>query len=626
MSQANFYGVLRTQVITCILLWCVAPTALYAQTFTPVALTPGGDPTQYGWGASWIDYDTDGDADLFITNNSFSSPVFQNMLFEQVETGVFQQVTSPTLPRSTNSGQSCADYDNDGDVDCVVTDIQEPTTAFYRNEGGTFAEASSTVVSLNGVRGWSAAWGDYDNDGYLDLVISGGGSSNRLYRNAGAPTYALVAVTGEPVVSGAAPYTVPTWSDFDQDGDLDLFIGAGPASGQLGKDYLYRNLLTETGTASFERITEAENSIAAVARDGQQFSWIDYDNDGDLDVYITNWRNAGGFQGHPNELYRNDGEGTFTHVTNSTLSEGAQSSLGSAWADFDNDGDLDVYVANDNAGFSSSDHGNDRFYLNNGDGTFQLREDLGLGTDRSNNASAVVADYDEDGDLDLYVTSIRPGVQQAGQLYRNDLANGNHWIRLQLVGTTSNRSAIGAKVWVKATIFGQSYWQLREVSSQTAFNGQHELTVHVGLGDATLIDSIRVEWPSHRLEEVASVAVDQRVVWTEGADFSGIQVDAEQARVEIPTAMTLTSAYPNPFHHTTAFTYALPHAMTVRIAVYNAKGQQVRVVRDGLQMAGHHEVIWDGLGASGQRLSGGTYLYVLDTASARLVRSVVYIP
>ncbi|GAB5519186.1 MAG: hypothetical protein RhofKO_14370 [Rhodothermales bacterium] len=626
MHQASRYRGLRPPIVTCMILWCAATTGLYAQIFTPVALTPGGDPVQYGWGASWIDYDTDGDADLLITNNSLSAAVFHNMLFEQVEPEVFQQVPESTLPQSTNSGQSCADYDNDGDVDCVVADTQNPSTALYLNEAGAFAEASSAVISLSGVRGWSAAWGDYDNDGYLDLVISGGGRRNRLYRNAGAPTYALVEITDGPVVSGVAPYTVPTWSDFDQDGDLDLFIGAGPASGQLGKDYLYRNLLTEMGAASFERITEAENSIASAARDGQQFSWVDYDNDGDLDAYITSWRNAGGFRGHPNELYRNDGNGTFTLMTNSVLGQGAQSSLGSAWADFDNDGDLDVYVANDNAGFSFSDHGNDRFYLNNGDGSFQLREDLGLGTDRTNNASAAVADYDEDGDLDLYVTSIQPGLSTAGRLYRNDLASGNHWMRLQLVGITSNRSAIGAKVWVKATIFGRSYWQLREVSSQNTFNGQHELTVHVGLGDAARIDSIRVEWPSQRIDEAASVAVDQRVVWTEGDGSPGIRVGAEPARDEVPAAMTLTAAYPNPFRHTMAFTYALPSAMTVRVAVYNAKGQQVRVLRNGVQMAGRHEVVWDGRGEGGQRLSGGTYVYVLHTESARLVRLVVYIP
>jgi len=143
------------------------------------------------------------------------------------------------------------------------------------------------------------AWGDLDNDGDLDLAVThpagfvpGAPTTNHLYLNNGAPNYTFTRVTTGPIVTGLSSYTVGTWSDYDNDGDIDYFVGAGPANGTTQPDFLYRNLLKETGTATFERITDAP--IATDQQDGQVWNWIDYDNDGDLDAYVTNWGGATG--------------------------------------------------------------------------------------------------------------------------------------------------------------------------------------------------------------------------------------------------------------------------------------------------------------------------------------------
>ena len=178
-----------------------------------------------------------------------------------------------------------------------------------------------------------------------------------------------------------------TWSDYDNDGDMDYFIGAGPANGTTQPDFLYRNLLVETGIPNnFEPITDAP--IATDLQDGQIWNWIDYDNDGDLDAYVTNY---GGPSGLANRLYRNDG-GSFTSITSGAIVTDVDISLGSVWGDYDNDGDLDCYVTNDlQPG---------RYYSNNGDGTFtSLTNALTTGPAHR---GATAGDYDNDGDLDIY--------------------------------------------------------------------------------------------------------------------------------------------------------------------------------------------------------------------------------
>ena len=297
-----------------------------------------------------------------------------------------------------------------------------------------------------------------------------------------------------------APFTIGSWSDYDLDGDQDLFIGAGPANGTLAPDFFYENQLSETGSAVFERIDSTQFAIDS--RDGQTVNWIDIENDGDLDMYVTSW--GAPLSGVRNDLYINE-NGTFTKVTEGGLVNDSDVSLANIWGDFDNDADVDVFIAN---------RGPNKLYLNNGDGTFEQVTTGEIATDRATNWGATAGDYDNDGDLDIFVPALSSGQQHA--LYRNDLGNSNNWIKIKLTGTSSNGSGIGAKVFVTTSIAEQTVSQIREVSSQNSFLGHNSLEVHFGLLDAANVELIRIEWPSGQVDSHLFVNVNEFYEATEG--------------------------------------------------------------------------------------------------------------
>ncbi len=577
--------------------------------FTRVTTGAAATDAANSQGASWIDYDGDRDLDLFVANVGTQA----NFLYRNEGDGTLLRVTTGDIAtdRISNKGNCWADVDNDGDLDVFVTGS---APAFYQNDGaGRLSRLNNnTVFGTNDLRGWACAWADYDLDSFVDLIITHPAGSfgtpalpNFLFHNEG--NGAFTRITDTPITMGLAPYTVPSWSDYDLDGDPDLFIGSGPATATPGPDFLYRNMLTETGTATFERITEGP--LASATRDGQIINWIDYDIDGDLDAFITNW--GGGLGGRADELYRND-EGRLTKITTGSLVTDRAVSLASVWGDFDNDGDQDVFITDGNANQTN------RFYENNGDGTFTRLTAAPFSTDRSVSWGASAGDYDNDGDLDLFVANALNGSQNF--LYRNDLGAGHHWLKIHLVGTASNRAAIGARVRVKATLGGQAVWQLREVSSQNSFNGHNSLVVHVGLAEATVVDSLRIEWPSGQVDVHTEVAVDQFLVVTEGQTAS--PVAADDAPV-LPDVFVLSQTYPNPFTEATTIAYQLSARSPVTITVYDLLGRRVRTLVDEHQGPGARVVVWDGRHEAGGVVSPGVYLVRLQTAGGSASRRIV---
>ncbi len=311
-----------------------------------------------------------------------------------------------------------------------------------------------------------------------------------------------------------------SWIDYDNDGDLDLFIASGPANGTRARDYLYRNQLKQTGAATFERINDAP--LGTDLADGQVWNWIDYDNDGDLDAYLTN------------------------------------------------------YIGNVAAG---------------------LRNFL----------------YRNDGDLDLFVPNVfRPAIQAPPHFYRNDLSNNNHWVKLKPVGTSSNRDGIGAKLRAKAAINGNVYWQLREASSQNTFCGQNSPEIHFGFGDAASIDSLRIEWPLGQVDVHANVQTNTVYEAVEGAGLNPITTAVEDNAPAIPLGFALEQNYPNPFNPTTRIAFALPVASRVTLTVFDVNGRVVtELIRNQLQTAGRHEVSF-----STNDLVSGIYFCKLEARSS----------
>ncbi|MCB0294584.1 MAG: CRTAC1 family protein, partial [Calditrichaeota bacterium] len=238
-------------------------------------------------------------------------------------------------------------------------------------------------------------------------------------------------------------------------------------------------------------------------------------------------------------LYENNGNGSFSKVGGIAPVQYSRDSRSGHWADYDNDGDLDLFVSNS---------GDNALYLNNGDKTFLEFQAGFLVNDGTTANGAAAADYDRDGDLDLFVTSFETG---AGNYLFTNLGQGNNWLQVHCVGTVSNSSAIGAMLRLRGTIFGSSFWQLREISGQASFASQHEFTVTFGLGDALSADSLRVEWPSGRVSLLGDIAANQRLTVREDSTLFLPPADAP-----LPESFYLAQNYPNPFNPETVIRYA----------------------------------------------------------------------
>jgi len=474
-----------------------------AQTFVKITdasnpiVTQGFGPGSY-YGASWVDVDGDGDDDLFLN---------QVGLFRNNGASSFTRILGPFAGQSTTLGNTWADVDNDGDLDCYTSGPQLVGSSLWLNQGGmSFLRVTSELIGAwSTTYAWGCAFGDYDADGWIDLVTSGGNNfaapnnPNHLFHNNGNGTFTRIDTT--QVTPILAPHTIPTWSDYDFDGDPDLWIGAGPADGTFGPDFLFVNR-NESAPHWFTRITAPP--LGTDPQDGQIYNWIDYDNDGDLDTYLTNYIGASGV-GMVNRLYRNNGGVFVSQAGIGAIVTDAQPSLSSVWQDFDNDGDLDCVVTNDGSPVN-------RYHRNNGNGTFTALLTTGISL-AGPHYCGTAADYDDDGRMDLFIT----GNSSTFGLFRNTTAGTNGWLKLRLTGTVSNRAAIGARVRVKAVINGVPVWQLRELSAQNTFNGMNSLEVHFGLGNATVADSVVVEWPSGVRMVQTGVARNTRLAIVEDA-------------------------------------------------------------------------------------------------------------
>ncbi len=428
------------------------------------------------WGVSWADYDRDGDPDLFVTNYDVDKP---NSLYNNQGDGTFVRITEgPIGTDMANSiGSSWGDYDNDGDFDLYVTNTIGFKNFLYRNEGdGSFIRIMDDPAVNYNQYSHGVSWVDYDNDGFLDLFITDFFATkfNLLYHNNGDGTFTQNNTSALVLDAGSSASGV--WADYDNDGDMDVFV----VNTNDENNWLYRN----DGNGNFTKITEGD-----IVNDGGKSvgaSWGDIDNDGDFDLFVANAGNQNNF------LYMNNGDGTFSKNTENALTQDNGNSHGSSFGDYDNDGDLDLAVTND----ANQDN---FFYVNDGEGNFSAI-DNGFTKSGGQSFGVAWADYDNDGDLDLYVVNHS---HTDNFFFRNDrdinkdILNYNQAC-ISLEGSLSNDLGLGARVSILANIFGQDVWQVREVNGQTGggLSAQNDIRQFFGLGDAPQIDSVVIEWPS----------------------------------------------------------------------------------------------------------------------------------
>jgi hypothetical protein len=474
----------------------------------------------------------------------------------------------------TMGGVAAGDYDGDGWVDLYFVVGDTNSNRMYRNLGdGTFSLTFSDA-SLFGTRGCGPTFVDYDGDGWLDLFVGGvEGTPLYVFRNQADGTFADVTdSTGLTRRSELEQNIGAAFGDYDRDGDLDLFVthwGTRPAAGE-GIVYLWRNdgdgtfsndnaaagvpdqfpggFFDTTFTPNFADIDSdgwpdilaasdfgnsgvSLNNGDGTFRDattdvisdenGMGAAIGDYDNDGDLDWFVTSIFDTSptggsrwGISG--NRLYRNRGDGTFEDATDEAGVREGGWGWGACFADFDNDGSLDIFHVN---GWGRLDvatgaffldlavpfhFDRSRLFLSNGDGTFTERS-AELGIDDVDQGRGVVCyDYDRDGDVDVLVAN-NGG---APRLFRNDAGNRLNFVQVKLRGKMPNTEAIGARVYVTAG----DQTQLRELRAGSNFESQDPAIAHFGIGTAQSVSEVRVRWPDGTFTVLQDLQANQFLV------------------------------------------------------------------------------------------------------------------
>ena len=490
----------------------------------------------HGSGAAFFDADGDGDLDLYMANGSTFGAMGTaagpgNFYFANQGDGTFRERSeaSGAADRGWGAGVAVGDYDGDGRDDLFVSNYGP--NRLYRNAGGVFEPAAPAVAGDSLEASASALFFDYDLDGDLDLYVSnyvvfdprapdaddrcvymGGlrvfcgpvglpGAPDRLYRNDGGAFVEATAGAGIDAANTFYGLGVVA-GDFDADGDADLFVANDETPNALFDnrgDGTFAEVGIERG-AAYNADGEAESGMGVDA--------ADYDNDGDLDVYVTN------FYRESNTLYRNDGRGFFADATAASgLALPTLNFLawGTRFFDADSDGDLDLFVANGHVypQVDRSSSGGDyaqtnQFFVNRGDGSFEDRSRAagpGLLLKKVSRGTAT-ADYDNDGDMDLLVTNL----DDTPDLLRNDTPGGN-WLQVVLQDGAGNREGVGARLRLETAAGVQ--W--RVAGGASGYLGHNDGRVHFGLGQERR-GSLRVAWPDGAVQEAGEVEAGGVVV------------------------------------------------------------------------------------------------------------------
>jgi enediyne biosynthesis protein E4 len=498
-----------------------------------------------GCGCAFFDYDNDGWLDIFLLSGTRLADVpsgTTNRLFKNNRDGTFTDVTEHAglIKTGWACGVCVGDYNNDGFEDLFVTYWGQ--NILYRNNGdGTFTD----VTSIAGLAGHGQRWGsgctflDYDRDGHLDIFVANylgfdmehapkpGQTANcrwlgtpvfcgprgyphgqhRLYHNNGNGTFTDVSVTSGIAAANGSYGLTAVSADFDDDGWPDIYVGCDSTPSLLF-------LNNHDGTF------REEGGIRGVAysEDGQEQAGMgvavgDHDLDGHLDIFKTN------FEGDTPDLYRNLGKASFEDATRRAglAVENRFVCWGAGMVDLDNNGLPDIFVVAGHAfpevekrfpDFPSKDPR--ILFRNLGKGRFE--ELLGEGgpalAEPHVSRGCAFGDFDNDGDLDILIVNLN----EPPSLLRNDVSSANRWLKVRLIGTISNRSAIGARVLVKTG----DVTQTQEVMSQGSFLSCSDFRLHFGLGPATKAE-LRIRWPNGAWQTLSDIAANQLVTVKEGA-------------------------------------------------------------------------------------------------------------
>jgi enediyne biosynthesis protein E4 len=387
------------------------------------------------------------------------------------------------------------DADNDTDLDLFITNIYNRKNELHINTAQKLFSFDSTSIAREGGNSYGAIVADVDHDRDLDLFVYNiFGQKNYFYINKGNNQFDKKIFT--PVNSSDNNCFSASFCDYDNDGDQDLIITDTELWNKQGskrKTQLFDN----DGRGNFT--VKTTNTFSNPHLNSRGAEWGDYNNDGLMDLFIANF-------GTENELYLNKGKGILQPAS-SVISAKPGDTNSASWGDVDNDGDLDLFVVNVKAA--------NEFFINNGDGSFTKQERNEITENKNITGNVHWTDINNDGTLDLFGNSVE---NKANTLYLNQ-SNGNKWIKIKLRGDGSNVYGVGARVKIKANINGKSVWQIREVQSKPGRPQINQYDIHFGLNKAPVIDSIQLIWPSGTVQTLTGIMPDQLIVIEEAKKY-----------------------------------------------------------------------------------------------------------
>ncbi|TXG38644.1 T9SS type A sorting domain-containing protein [Seonamhaeicola maritimus] len=572
------------------------------------------------YGNAVADYDLDGNLDVFIVAyksfNSSDKSTWSRLL--KNTRGRFEDVTEEAgfnmqHSNSTNSdlklGASWGDYDNDGYPDLLLTH-QDGTQLYHNMQNGTFKDLtlSSGITSCIKCNNTSGLWWDYDNDGDLDLYLNYLDIPNRLFKNNGDGTF--------QEILGALNLNDPgrTWSslpiDANHDGWTDIYVVNDFG---LSKFYINNN---------GEYFIESTEEYGLTNRGCGMGSTIgDFNNDGVFDIYVTNIAESiinPLFKGNTNMMFENN-----------SMLEGVENGhfgWGTHFFDADNDGDQDLYIVNGD---------NELHYKNvlfknlrtEGETQFQNWSKESNANGIANGMGAEVFDYNNDGRLDILVCN----TNNSPYLYKNTLATANAWIQVSLEGTTSNRNGFGAIV--SASSSGKHYTRLNHGSTML---GQSIKPVHIGFGTSNKIDSLSIKWSNGSMETIYDIAKNQKIKVVElqgmvegdnyvpGSENENQEIIDEIVNESIDDLEVTT--IPNPFSNFVDFHVKSEEVSTVllQIEIFNINGIKIDQIKQEIP-EGNWIKRWNG-NKNNLNLAPGIYIYKFSLNNKTKIGKLVYTP
>lgn len=634
-------------IMICCTIVCIAQTTTFslANNQTGINHLYFNIPSEMGSGVAFFNFNNDHYEDLVFTGGDGSDIIYKNK-----GNGAFEKMTNTGLSKPSGDrslGVVTGDIDNDGDDDIVVLMEKGLTNRLYLNNGDeTFTDITTSSGidlifdgSLEDQQSYSAAMGDVNQDGFLDIYITNWidqqqfifdstnalvgfahtGGANRLYINNGDLTFSEEA--DKYGVQDLGCTLAAVFSDPDNDQDADILV-ANDFGMWVLPDAFYQNqypldtFFDKSATANFD--SQIYGMCVGVG---------DYDQDGDLDYYKTSIGR--------NVLLNNLGNSQFRDTTafaqvEDTYINGQPPHLAAGWgsgfADIDHDTHLDLIVANGRVGnanlFPAIDSLPDRLFQNQGDGTFvdiaSSANLLNYGLSRG----MAYGDYDNDGDIDIIFTNVANlnlQIPSYPSIFKNNSQFPNrNWLKVKLEGTTINRNAIGSHIVIKV---GGKSWVHEINSGGQGHTSQHSRVAHFGLGSATVVDSLIVKWsnPSVPDQVYVNMDINQMIKIIEGQQQHEVVHWAVNTTEVAKPSISQFSVFPNPVSDKLHIHYELTSSDNITILIINGLGQVVKQFPSQRQSAGLHQFTWDGAAEMGT----GIYYVILKNSKGEISEQMV---